>query len=242
VTQLGYRLVYEPEAVVYNRGASTVSDFLRQRRRIYTGHLSVRRQQGYKASTMSVLRILRVLAGSGSFATPRTALWTAGAISLEGLARGLGHYDHLRRRSHQVWETALTTKQDISEADRHANQCVLVFNIVNLHRLRLEFGLRISRQLISRVTRHIARSLGPNARVSFAEGGTIVVLLQTDREEAERTAQRLMGELREDRFLSHQHDINVQFACGIIAFSQTGQTQADSIPASALASIEPVVA
>ena len=39
ITQLGYQLVYEPEAVVYNRGPATVGDFLRQRRRIYAGHL-----------------------------------------------------------------------------------------------------------------------------------------------------------------------------------------------------------
>ena len=57
ITQLGYRVVYEPDAIVFNRGPSTVSDFLRQRRRIYAGHLRVRHQQGYAASTMSVRRV-----------------------------------------------------------------------------------------------------------------------------------------------------------------------------------------
>jgi cellulose synthase/poly-beta-1,6-N-acetylglucosamine synthase-like glycosyltransferase len=37
ITQLGYRLVYEPGAIIYNRGPATVRDFLRQRRRIYCG-------------------------------------------------------------------------------------------------------------------------------------------------------------------------------------------------------------
>jgi cellulose synthase/poly-beta-1,6-N-acetylglucosamine synthase-like glycosyltransferase len=63
VTQLGYRLVYEPQAVVYNRGPTTVPDFLRQRRRIYAGHLSVRERQGYEASTMSVWRVAKALLG-----------------------------------------------------------------------------------------------------------------------------------------------------------------------------------
>lgn len=49
ITQLGYQLVYEPAAVVYNRGPETVGDFLRQRRRIYAGHLRIREQQGYSA-------------------------------------------------------------------------------------------------------------------------------------------------------------------------------------------------
>ena len=47
VAHLGYRLVYEPDAVVYNRGPTTVGDFLRQRRRIYAGHLRIRDQQDY---------------------------------------------------------------------------------------------------------------------------------------------------------------------------------------------------
>jgi biofilm PGA synthesis N-glycosyltransferase PgaC len=53
VEQFGYRLVYEPEAIAYNRGPTTVGDFLRQRRRIYAGHLRVAEQQGYAAPTMS---------------------------------------------------------------------------------------------------------------------------------------------------------------------------------------------
>lgn len=53
IEQLGYRLAYEPRAVVYNRGPATMHDFLRQRRRIHDGYLRVRQQQAYAASTMS---------------------------------------------------------------------------------------------------------------------------------------------------------------------------------------------
>ncbi len=84
VTQLGYRLVYEPRAVVYNRGPATVADFLRQRRRIYAGHLRIRDQQAYSAPTMSAWRAGRALLGSTFVTTPQGALWTA----RHGRARG----------------------------------------------------------------------------------------------------------------------------------------------------------
>jgi poly-beta-1,6-N-acetyl-D-glucosamine synthase len=51
ISQLGYQLIYEPACVVYNKGPLTVRDFLKQRRRIYAGHLQIRDQQNYAAST-----------------------------------------------------------------------------------------------------------------------------------------------------------------------------------------------
>ena len=115
VTQLGYRLVYEPRAVVYNRGPATVHDFLRQRRRIYAGHLRIREQQAYSAPTMSAWRAGRALLGSESFSTPRAALWSVGTVGLEATARALGLYDIARgRRSHHVWEMCDTTKDHIA--------------------------------------------------------------------------------------------------------------------------------
>ena len=75
VSQLGYRLVYEPRAVIYNRGPATVGDFLRQRRRIYAGHLRTRDQQAYEAPTMSAWRAGRALFGSTFLTTPQGALW-----------------------------------------------------------------------------------------------------------------------------------------------------------------------
>src|SRR5438105_3825328 len=115
VTQLGYTLVYEPEAVVYNRGPTTVRDFLRQRRRIYAGHLRIREQQRYSASTMSSWRVARAFYGSGSCTTPRAMAWSIGTVALEATARMLGHYDVMRHRPQHVWEISGTTKLHIRE-------------------------------------------------------------------------------------------------------------------------------
>lgn len=245
IQQLGYRLVYEPEAVIYNHGPATVKDFLRQRRRIYAGHLHVQRQQGYEASTMSLGRIAKALLGSGSFSSPRAATWTAGAIALEATARGLGHYDYARRRSHQVWETAVTTKRPVAAAaNAQSEMSVLVLNIVNFHRIELEHGLRASRLLSQRVRQHVELAAGPLATVSVQRAGTIVVVMPGDHGEADRAARVIVAAMdRQKLRLSGARDaVEVRLACGIIAFSQGGHTVAESIGMTVPTEIQPVLA
>jgi hypothetical protein len=233
IMQLGYQLVYEPEAVVYNRGPATLADFLRQRRRIYAGHLQIRDQQGYSASTMNGWRVGQALLGSGSFTTPRTAVWTIGTIALEVMARGLGRYDVMRRRPQHVWDISGTTKLDIAEgANAQSQQNVLVFHIVNFHQQQLELGMHAGRQLTRRVTHQIKEALGSEAIVSSQRNGTIVALLPGDREAAERTAHQLVQQFEATplSFNGHGATTLVSLACGVIAFSQAGPPLASSIP------------
>jgi glycosyltransferase involved in cell wall biosynthesis len=232
ITQLEYRLVYEPQAVVYNRGPATVGDFLRQRRRIYAGHLRVRRQQDYAASTMSSRRIGRALLTSGSFTSPRAACWTICAVGLEATARGLGHYDFLRRRPHHVWEMATTTKRNVAEgANNHAQQNVIVFKIVDFHRHRLELGAHGARQLTQQVRHHIQAALEPGATASVQPSGTIVALLPGDREGAERTARRIVCAVAGAALQcnGHREGVSVKLACGMISFSSAEVAIAGSI-------------
>lgn len=233
VTQLGYQLVYEPRAAVYNRGPATVQDFLRQRRRIYAGHLRIREQQAYSASTMSAWRAGRLLLGSESFATPRMALWSLGTVGLEATARALGRYDVARgRRSHHVWEMCNTTKQHIDDmADALRN--VVVFRIVNFHRLELEIGMHASRQLARRVADRIQQALGSAAAVSAQEAGTAVVLLPGDRAAAERAARAIVQlfEATPDTRNGRAMSTSVTLAFGLIAFPQPGPHQPASLPA-----------
>lgn len=106
----GYQLCYVPEAVVYNRGPATVSDFLKQRRRIYAGHLKVRHQQGYAVSTMSNVRILGALLHGWRWGW-RQFLWIPAAICLEACGRFLGWIDfRFKRLDHTIWDIAVTTK------------------------------------------------------------------------------------------------------------------------------------
>jgi poly-beta-1,6-N-acetyl-D-glucosamine synthase len=68
ISQLGFQLIYTPDCVVYNKGSVTVRDFLKQRRRIYAGHLKVLQQQNYEVSTMKVTPIARQFVACRHFA------------------------------------------------------------------------------------------------------------------------------------------------------------------------------
>src|SRR2546421_12510728 len=111
ICQLGYQLIYEPACIVYNKGPLTIHDFLKQRRRIYAGHLQVRDRQNYQASTMRVSPIARQLIACRDFtmSTPQQVLWTLGAVTLEGLARLQGSYDYRHKREHHIWQMVDST-------------------------------------------------------------------------------------------------------------------------------------
>jgi hypothetical protein len=233
ITQLGYRLVYEPEAVIFNRGPATVGDFLRQRRRIYAGHLRIREQQSYSAPTMSVWRAARALSGSGSFTTPRSALWSLGTVGLEATARALGAYDLIRHRSSHVWEISATTKDHVADGARAQTQHnVAVFHIVDFHRQQAEMGPYASRRLTRQVADHIKQVLGSTAVITSQQGGTIIALLPGDREAAESTVRELLRNFERAQVpLKRQgRAAEIALACGMIAFPHTGPPLARSIP------------
>jgi len=123
----GLRLVYVPEAIIYNRGPETLSDFLKQRRRIYAGHLYVRDMLGYRVSTMSGRRILPLFLKEILFPSPtppvpgqparrvgrlRHLVWGPLVAALELYGRLLGRWDYtIWRRKPFVWPVAETTKE-----------------------------------------------------------------------------------------------------------------------------------
>jgi len=110
----GYRALYVPSAVVYNKGPETVKDFLSQRRRIYAGHLSEREALGYSVSTMSGRRILGLVLRQLDW-RPRPFFWTWAVAVLEAYGRFLGWRDYKKQRDHHIWEVAKTTKELVVE-------------------------------------------------------------------------------------------------------------------------------
>jgi len=111
VRGLGYRLKYVDDAIVYNKGAENVGDFLKQRRRIAAGHLHLRLSQGYTVSTTSWRTVLKpflkeIRLGGKSIS------WTVGAVFLELYARFLGYYDfYIRKKNPFIWDVASSTKR-----------------------------------------------------------------------------------------------------------------------------------
>ena len=107
---MGLRLAYAPEAVVYNCTPLNIADFVSQRRRIWAGHLQMKKEFGYSVSTLSSRRVLRSLVATMDRKAKPTA-WTFGAAVLELYARLLGMLDlMIWRRDHTVWEVVESTK------------------------------------------------------------------------------------------------------------------------------------
>jgi cellulose synthase/poly-beta-1,6-N-acetylglucosamine synthase-like glycosyltransferase len=111
ITRAGYKLQYVPDAIVYNKGTETISEFLNQRRRIAAGHLYVKHSQQYSVSTTSASHIMKPLIQEVR-CSGREIVWMPGAVFLEVLARIMGHYDYyVRKRNPFIWDRADSTKK-----------------------------------------------------------------------------------------------------------------------------------
>ena len=101
---------YVKDAIVYNKGPTNINDFIKQRRRIYVGHLELKKKRGYKTVTMKWIVAFRKLIKILDF-KPKIIFWTIGAIILEAYSRFLGLYDfYIRKEKHYVWDIAESTK------------------------------------------------------------------------------------------------------------------------------------
>jgi biofilm PGA synthesis N-glycosyltransferase PgaC len=110
IIRRGMQVRYAPDAVVYNMGPETVSDFVRQRRRNYAGHLYLMDKYGYKVSSLQNTRVVRIALEEVWGAIRLVA--TLGILALlETYSRILGTWDYrVKKRKHVVWDMAWTTK------------------------------------------------------------------------------------------------------------------------------------
>lgn len=113
VVRRGLQVRYAPDAVVFNVGPETVSDFIKQRRRNHAGHLHLKAKYGYEVSSLGAGRVLRLAIGEIWGAV--RLIWILFVLAiLEGYARTLGWYDYrFRQRTHVVWDIAWTAKKEV---------------------------------------------------------------------------------------------------------------------------------
>jgi biofilm PGA synthesis N-glycosyltransferase PgaC len=118
IIRRGMQVRYAPDAVVYNMGPETVSDFVTQRRRNYAGHLYLRDKYGYKVSSLQNARVLRIALEEVWGAVRLVA--TLGILALlETYSRILGIWDYrVKKEKHVVWDMAWTTKDPGQGAER----------------------------------------------------------------------------------------------------------------------------
>jgi len=111
VIRRGLQVRYAPDAVVFNMGPETVSDFIKQRRRNYAGHLYLKEKYDYQVSSLESQRVLRLALGEIWGAL--RLIWILFALAaVEAISRVLGWWDYrVRKQKHVVWDIAWTTKE-----------------------------------------------------------------------------------------------------------------------------------
>jgi cellulose synthase/poly-beta-1,6-N-acetylglucosamine synthase-like glycosyltransferase len=98
IMKSGFMAVYVPDAVYYNKGPITLKGLIRQRRRIFSGHLFLMKRNRHVASTMSfsIIRHINKIPGLG---------WQIiFPLFFEFVSRFLGFIDFLRRKECIIWE------------------------------------------------------------------------------------------------------------------------------------------
>jgi glycosyltransferase involved in cell wall biosynthesis len=231
ISQLDYQLIYEPACIVYNKGPLTIRDFLKQRRRIHAGHLRVRDQQNYEASTMKVSPIVRQLIAYRHFTigTPRQIMWTLGTVLLEGLARLQGYLDYRYKREHHIWQMVNTTKDletGTYKLRRICNaQSVLVFRFLledaDEYNLDPEGADReateAARKLLPLIRAHIRKE----DKLSINGPGIMTAVIRAEQYGAELVANRIQQVVQAApvRIGMRGREVKVTVACSSLTFA-----------------------
>lgn len=106
----GYKLAYAARAIVYNKGPETISDFIRQRRRIASGHRHVRATIRHVVSTQKPSNIIRHVIATQNW-NPRDKCYTVFLIGIEAYSRFMGAIDYyFRDKNPYIWDISHTTK------------------------------------------------------------------------------------------------------------------------------------
>lgn len=108
----GYETVHVDNAVVYNKGPDTVSDFLKQRRRHYAGHLDLKSRTCYTVSSSRLsIGAIKIVMKQLFSNSPKFHYFSA-YLFLEMYGRLLGIFDfYIKKKNPYVWEIAETTKK-----------------------------------------------------------------------------------------------------------------------------------
>jgi biofilm PGA synthesis N-glycosyltransferase PgaC len=111
VIRRGLQVRYAPDAVVFNMGPETVSDFIKQRRRNHAGHLHLKAKYGYEVSSMGAPRLFKL--ALDEILGALRLIWILVVLGvLELYSRLLGWWDYrVHKRTHVVWDIAWTTKE-----------------------------------------------------------------------------------------------------------------------------------
>lgn len=101
---IGYKVVYAPRAIVYNRAPNNIKELIIQRRRIYTGHTWVNEKYNYPVSTMERKNVYRAILEYLA-KNPQNIIHLIKLVIIEVLARILGWIDfYIFNKNPYVWK------------------------------------------------------------------------------------------------------------------------------------------
>ncbi len=111
VLSQGLKLRYIPDAIIHNKGPENLPDFIKQRRRIATGHLWLKKTQNYTVISQNS-GLLASLAFKELCHHPHRAFHLTGTVLLEIYCRFLGWYDFVvLKKNPFTWDIAKSTKK-----------------------------------------------------------------------------------------------------------------------------------
>lgn len=116
VRKKGYKIIYVPSAVVFNRGPQTISEFIDQRKRIFTGHVHIENKYHHKVSTMSTIRMTKAFfkyLKTMRIKTYKQIIWLPCAVILECYARLLGLINfYIFKKVPYVWKITESSRDN----------------------------------------------------------------------------------------------------------------------------------
>jgi len=110
IQKKGYKAVYVPDAVVYNKSPEKLSELIEQRKRIFIGHLQIKKELGYEVPTLNFFKLLKI-AIEEIFANPSKLFTIIPLGLLELFCRSLGLISYLTKKYKPAWKVAKTTKK-----------------------------------------------------------------------------------------------------------------------------------
>jgi cellulose synthase/poly-beta-1,6-N-acetylglucosamine synthase-like glycosyltransferase len=105
----GYTILYVPEALVYIRCPTNIFDLLKQRKRIWVGHMQFQRATKFKVSTSSFRNVLRAVLALRS----NEVLYLLLGGSLEIIAYSQARIALSRSMIPYIWEPIKSTKNQL---------------------------------------------------------------------------------------------------------------------------------
>jgi len=105
LVEMGYKVAYAPDAIIFNRAPENRDDFIKQRKRIFAGHLRLK-EKGYQVHTMNTFEVI-----AASWRASHNIFLLAQGGFLELRARHEAVKSMKNGYNPTIWERVSSTKQ-----------------------------------------------------------------------------------------------------------------------------------